>query len=130
MHALDPITLRECLGLAKLKLDLKAQATCAAHCPRGFSASGVNTLIIGTDLGVLFTINAVTGVMRIVCNLGDLIPIGGYPRRLVWGKRDVNRFGCCLIIACKRGGQSRQQRGFCLCVTAAVSGLLIRKSLA
>ncbi|MEW5306192.1 MAG: hypothetical protein WDW36_008676 [Sanguina aurantia] len=85
MHALDPVTLKECLGLAKMKLDPKAQATCTAHCPRGFSASGVNTLVIGTDLGVLFTINPATGVMRIVCNLADMIPVGTKKNPKVYG---------------------------------------------
>ncbi len=63
----DPTTLKE---VSKSKLDGKAQTTCMAGRPgRGFVAGGAHTLLIGTEIGVLLSLHAPSGSMRMVINL-------------------------------------------------------------
>ncbi|GAX81639.1 hypothetical protein CEUSTIGMA_g9067.t1 [Chlamydomonas eustigma] len=70
----DPVTLKE---LSKSKLDSKAQTTCMTlRNGRGFVASGAHTILVGTEIGVLLSLHAPSGSMRLVCNLAGLLPQG------------------------------------------------------
>ena len=55
------------------------QATALAYSARGFGASGTHSLILGTEIGVLLSLQPTTGSVRLVCNLAGLIPNGARP---------------------------------------------------
>lgn len=61
------------------QVDPKASVTCMAHSPRGYVASGVHSLLLGTENGYMLAVHPVKGAVRMVCNLATHLPAGASP---------------------------------------------------
>ena len=85
----DPSTLKD---VCKAKLDAKANTTSMAYCPRGFASSGAHTLLVGTEVGVLLSLQPITGSMKMACNLQGMIPTGAKKQpKIYWVAPHPNR---------------------------------------
>ncbi|GFR42994.1 hypothetical protein Agub_g3993 [Astrephomene gubernaculifera] len=69
---LDPASLKE---IAKVKVE-RAPLTCMAAWPRGYAASGVHCMLLGTEGGHLLLAHPPSGSVRLAMELEGIVPAG------------------------------------------------------